>query len=29
MKSGCRFLKLRIDDGYEEFAAVYEVRVEG
>lgn len=29
LKGGCRFLKLRIDSGYEEFAAVYEVRVEG
>ena len=28
-KSAIRFLKLRIDSGYEEFAAVYEVRVEG
>lgn len=28
-KSGLRYLKLRIDSGYEEFAAVYEVRVEG
>jgi hypothetical protein len=29
LKVPIRFLKLRIDAGYEEFAAVYEVRVEG
>lgn len=29
LKSPIRFLKLRLDSGYEEFVAVYEVRIEG